>query len=150
MDNNIHKIPHYVGYCLKFTNKRIKKLLKNQGNSELDGDKKKLKIALLRLLFKNIISKLLKRLAIENQEYLSQLLNYGKDSEVRKNIENYLPIIGELLDRIASNSPINSDFLNNQNGEMDNKNLEDGIVMLNNVIKSCYLKLYEIFTVKNF
>ena len=128
----------------------MKKVLKNQGSTTLDVDKKKLKIALLRLLFKNIISKLLKRLAVENQEYLSQLLNYGKDSEVRKNIENYLPIIGELLDRIASNSPISTDFLNNPNGERDNKNLEDGILMLNNVIKSCYYKLYEIFTVKNY
>jgi hypothetical protein len=104
-------------------------------------------MALIRLLFKNIISKLLKRLSIENQDYLSQLLNYGKDSEVRKNIENYLPIIGELFDRIASNTTINSDFINNKDGEMDTKNLEDGINMINNVIKVCYLRLLNIFTV---
>ena len=136
----------YVGYCIKFAKRKLKKTLKEQGNFQ--NEKDKLKSSLIRLLFKNIISKLLKRLSIDNQEYLSQLLNYGKDSEVRKNIENYLPIMGELLDRIAANNPISTDFLNNQNGDIDNKNLEDGISMINNVIKVCYLKLYEIFTVK--
>ena len=138
-------IPHYVGYCLKFTKKRIKKELKK--HTTFDTEKLKLLTALIRLLFKNIISKMLNRIAIENQEYLSQLLNYGKDSEVRKNVENYLPIIGELLDRIAGNSPINSDFLINQNGESTSKNLEDGIIMLNNVIKTLNRNLQEIFTV---
>ena len=74
-------------------------------------------------------------------------MNYGNDSEVRKNIENYLPIIGELLDRIVTNSPINSDFLNNKGGEIDNKNVEDGIFMINNMIKISYLKIYNLFTV---
>ena len=145
METNIAKIPHYVGYCLKYTKKKLKKFLKEQGTYK--EDKAKLKSALLRLLFKNIISKLLKRLSQENQDYLSQHLNYGNDSEVRKNIENYLPIIGELLDRIVTNSPINSDFLNNKGGEIDNKNVEDGIFMINNMIKISYLKIYNLFTV---
>jgi|APDOM4702015159_1054818.scaffolds.fasta_scaffold247242_1 hypothetical protein len=145
IENNISKIPPYVAYCLRFSKRKIKKYLKEQGSYATDKDK--LKVALLRLLFKNVISKLFKRLSSDNHEYLTQIFNYGGDSEIRKNIENYLPIIGEFLDRIASNSPINSDFINNQNGEIDNKNIEDSIGIINTVITSSFLKLFDIFNV---
>lgn len=148
IENNILKIPPYVAYCLRFAKRRIKKYLKEQGSYATDKDK--LKAALLRLLFKNVISKLLKKLSTDNNEYLTQIFRYGGDSEVKKNIENYLPIIGEFLDRIAMNSQISTDFLNNQNGEIDNKNLEDAINIINSVISSNYLKLFDIFNVNRY
>ena len=71
IESQISKIPIYVCYMIKHIQLSIKKeLVKRKSDSK---ELQKLKLTVYRLLFKNIISNLLKTLMKNNGEYLKQL-----------------------------------------------------------------------------
>lgn len=77
---NILKIPHYVAYCLTRIKKRYYRLLVSDKNKEkMKEEKRRIKEAIMRLFFKNLVAKLLKRLSADNHNYLKQMLDYKED-----------------------------------------------------------------------
>lgn len=85
LESHITKVPIYVSYLLKHIHKYVKKELDKK-----KADKKeyaKLKMCLFRLFYKNIISKLIKRLSSDNNDFLMQLIGYKSDSTEKKIVE---------------------------------------------------------------
>ena len=79
IESQISKIPIYVCYMIKHIQLSIKKeLVKRKSDSK---ELQKLKLTVYRLLFKNIISNLLKTLMKNNGEYLKQLLFFKEDKK---------------------------------------------------------------------
>jgi hypothetical protein len=85
LESHISKIPIYVFYLIKIIKRKIKKELINRKSDKKEFEK--LKKTLFRMLFKNIISRLLKILASENQNFLMKQLGYSEKSDIKKRIE---------------------------------------------------------------
>ena len=85
LESHISKVPIYVCYLIKYIQKTIKKeLVKRKADKK---ENEKLKLTLFRLFLKNIISKLLKTLASDNEDFLMKLLKYSDKSETKRRIE---------------------------------------------------------------
>lgn len=91
LESHISKIPIYVFYLIKQIKRKIKKELVSRKSDKKEFEK--LKQTLFRLLFKNIISRLLKILGSENQDFLMKTLGYSEKSETKKRIEYYFLIL---------------------------------------------------------
>lgn len=82
LENNIAKIPVYVSFCLTKIKKKLYKFIVNPKDKEkAKKDKEKIKNALLRLFYKNILARLLKRLTAENEIYITQNLGFRNDED---------------------------------------------------------------------
>ena len=144
-ESNLNKLPIYVSYCLTMVKKRFYKLLITSKEIEkIKSDKAKIRKALLRLFFKNILARLLKKITAENKDFLKKQLDI-KDDEEGVNaaliFDIYIIVVGEFLEKIATNKAFS---LNDNEDKKDN----EFFIQLNSNIKEFNNRITNIFRSK--
>jgi alpha-tubulin suppressor-like RCC1 family protein len=155
LENNYHKFPHGFIYCFLY----MKKYIKKDQLSAISKDKKFLKMKLvscmMRFFFSNIVGRSLQSIFDDghNNIFLCRSLNLDLNSTNRWLLENYLKIIGELMERIACNELYNLKTFNREDDEEEivdeeNQNMKSTLNNLNNFIKEMNVKLFVRFIEK--
>ncbi len=137
-ESNLSKIPIYVSYCLtKIKKKMYKLLIVSKDPQVIKQEKEKIKRGVLKLFYKNILSRLLKKLVADNKDFLRLQLKMNEvDATAQKIFDYYILIIAEFLEKISQN----------KNFELSEDREDSSMVyLLNTNIKEFHTRINEIF-----
>jgi alpha-tubulin suppressor-like RCC1 family protein len=140
-ESNLSKIPIYVSYCLTKIKKKMYKLLITSKDPQIiKQDKEKIKRGVLKLFYKNVLSRLLKKLVADNKDFLRLQLKMNEvDTTAQKIFDYYILIIAEFLEKISQNKIF----------ELSEDREDSSIVyLLNTNIKEFHTRINEIFKKK--
>ena len=151
-ENNFHKLPENFQYCFKYFKKYINKDQANSYNKDTKFLKMKLLYCMMRLFFSNVVGRVLQSLFEDenNKNFVCRALNIDIDSTNSLLVENYLKIIGELIERVACNEKyVLKELYQNKDDEEEEENMDDEdnntvrvLAYLNTFIEDTHSKLF--------